>query len=141
LNEFAKTKIIYPNILKAPEFALDGSGYYTNQKCFIIPRRDLFLLGVLNSSVTFFLFRQLLPKLRGDFYEPSYVHFKAFPIATAAAEPHREIEDRVKKILAAKKRDPEADTTELEREIDKIVCKLYGLTEEEIKIVEGRSTS
>jgi hypothetical protein len=29
-----------------------------------------------------------------------------------------------------------ADTTELEREIDEIVYKLYGLTEEEIKIIK-----
>jgi len=43
----------------------------------------------------------------------------------------------VEQILAAKKWDPEADTTTLEREIDQMMYKLYGLTEEEIKIVEG----
>lgn len=31
-----------------------------------------------------------------------------------------------------------ADTSALEREIDRIVYELYGLTEEEITIVEGR---
>ena len=30
-----------------------------------------------------------------------------------------------------------ADTYALERQIDKMVYKLYGLTDEEIKIVEG----
>jgi len=44
----------------------------------------------------------------------------------------------VDRILAAKKKDPEADTTALEAEIDQLVYKLYGLTEEEIAIVEGR---
>ena len=43
----------------------------------------------------------------------------------------------VGQILAAKKWAPEADTTTLEREIDQMMYKLYGLTEEEIKIVEG----
>jgi len=43
----------------------------------------------------------------------------------------------VDRILASKKRDPDSDTTALEREIDQLVYKLYGLTEEEIKIVEG----
>ena len=41
------------------------------------------------------------------------------------------------KILIAKKSDPKADTTALEKEIDQLVYQLYGLTEEEIKIVEG----
>jgi hypothetical protein len=41
------------------------------------------------------------------------------------------------KILIAKKSDPKPDTTPLEKEIDQLVYQLYGLTEEEIKIVEG----
>ena len=51
-------------------------------------------------------------------------------------------QDRVKlvsivdRILSAKKRDPKADTTALEREIDQRVYQLYGLTFEEIAIVE-----
>jgi hypothetical protein len=44
----------------------------------------------------------------------------------------------VGRILAAKKRNPEADTSALEREIDQLVYRLYGLTEEEIDVVEGR---
>lgn len=36
----------------------------------------------------------------------------------------------------AKKSNPQADTTDLEREIDRLVYDLYGLTEDEIKIVE-----
>jgi len=37
-----------------------------------------------------------------------------------------------------KKQNPDANTTALESEIDKLVYQLYGLTEEEIKIVEGK---
>jgi hypothetical protein len=44
----------------------------------------------------------------------------------------------VERILAAKRANPQADTSELEREIDQLVYRLYGLTEEEIRIVEGR---
>jgi len=43
----------------------------------------------------------------------------------------------VSKILTAKKSNPTADTNSLEAEIDRLVYELYGLTEEEIKIVEG----
>jgi type II restriction/modification system DNA methylase subunit YeeA len=40
------------------------------------------------------------------------------------------------KILAEKRLDPTADTSSLEAEIDHMVYELYGLTDEEIKIVE-----
>lgn len=39
--------------------------------------------------------------------------------------------------MSAKQTDPAADVTALEREIDERVYKLYGLTAEEIRIVEG----
>jgi len=45
----------------------------------------------------------------------------------------------VDQILASKRTDPQTDTTALEREIDWLVYQLYGLTEEEIAVVEGKS--
>jgi len=45
----------------------------------------------------------------------------------------------VDQIRAAKKQDPTADTGTLEKEIDQLVYQLYGLTEEERKIVEQNS--
>jgi hypothetical protein len=42
--------------------------------------------------------------------------------------------------LAAKKRNPEADVSALEGEIDQLVYKLYGLTKEEIAVVEGKGS-
>jgi hypothetical protein len=44
-----------------------------------------------------------------------------------------------KKIIAEKRRNPAADTSTLEREIDKQVCAVYDLTPEVIKIVEAPS--
>ena len=132
-DEFENEKIIYPNICKQPEFTFDDLEQYTNQKCFIIPGGSNYLLGILNSKVTFFLFRYILPMLRGDFYEPSYKYFKDFPIVDSSSV---ELEKKVQKILQLKKEIPAADTSSLEAEIDQLVYKLYGLTEEEIKIIE-----
>ena len=42
----------------------------------------------------------------------------------------------VEKVLAAKRTNPAADTSMLEREIDQQVYALYGMTPDEIKIVE-----
>ncbi len=40
-------------------------------------------------------------------------------------------------VLSVKATNPSADTSALESEIDRLVYQLYGLTEEEIRIVEG----
>ncbi|MBC8042085.1 MAG: restriction endonuclease subunit R, partial [Rhizobacter sp.] len=145
--EFEKKKIIYPNICKQPEFAFDVEGLYTNQKCFIISLEDKYLLGVLNSRVSFFLFQQILPKLRGDFYEPSYVYFKDFPIANATQAQRGEIEKLVERMLELKRKaavsggmereQVEAFIKRTDKEIDAAVYGLYELTAEEIKVVEG----
>lgn len=41
----------------------------------------------------------------------------------------------------AKHRDPEANTTVLEREIDRHVYTLYGLTKDDITLIEDRPMS
>ena len=40
--------------------------------------------------------------------------------------------------LIGKRLNPNADTSASEQEIDRLVYKLYNLTDEEIEIVEGR---
>jgi adenine-specific DNA-methyltransferase len=50
----------------------------------------------------------------------------------------RKIESLVDKILAAKKQNKNADTNPWEKEIDLLVYSLYGLGEEETRIIEGR---
>ncbi len=155
-QEFEKSKIIYPNICKKPEFAFDENSLYTNQKCFIISLSDKYLLGILNSAVTFFLFRQILPKLRGNFYEPSYIYFKDFPIRTIDftnsedKSHHDQMVSLVDQMIELHKKcnksslpqeknvlQRQIETTD--RQIDQLVYKLYDLTEEEIKIVESGS--
>jgi adenine-specific DNA-methyltransferase len=132
-DEFEKPKIVYPNICKQPEFTLVEDGAYTNQKCFIITHYTYTLLAILNSRLCNFLFKSILPKLRGDFYEPSYAYFKNFPIVETREEA---LEDTVYEILVSKKRDSQLDTTVLESKIDLMVYHLYGLTYEEVKVID-----
>ena len=133
-DEFAAEKIIYPNILKRPEFTWDGQDHYTNQKCFIISQADKHLLGILNSKLTYFLFESILPKLRGGFFEPSYVYFKNFPIAR---DEDGMIAKLVDEILEIKKQNPKTDTSDLEQQINQLVYQLYDLTEEEMALIEA----
>ncbi|WP_220271559.1 hypothetical protein, partial [Helicobacter equorum] len=49
-----------------------------------------------------------------------------------------EIISLVEQILESKAKDPAKDTKELESKIDFLVYKLYRLTKDEIKIIEGK---
>lgn len=81
LEEFAKPKIIYPNMTKFLPFVYDETGYLTNQKCFIMTGGYLkYLTGVFNSKLWKFAFRNRFPELLGDTYELSKVFFEKIPI-------------------------------------------------------------
>jgi adenine-specific DNA-methyltransferase len=43
------------------------------------------------------------------------------------------------KSMAVKSADSQADASTLEGEIDRLVYELYGLTEDEVKIVDGKA--
>ena len=63
--------------------------------------------------------------------------WKKLPIPDVIPEQQAPIIALVDKILNAKRADLEADVSNLEKEIDKLVYDLYGLTDDEIAIVEG----
>lgn len=96
----------------------------------------LYLLGILNSSLMDFLYKDLVHEENRIFPEVKPIQLFKLPIKVADKKMQSNIEKLVDKILAAKKKNPDSDTNALEAEIDKLVYQLYGLTEEEIKIVE-----
>jgi hypothetical protein len=83
--EFAKPKIIYPEIAKESRFAADFEAkYILNNKCFFIPLFDHFLLSILDSKLTFFYILRICsilgdPAKRGR-AELRSVHLQHLPI-------------------------------------------------------------
>jgi adenine-specific DNA-methyltransferase len=61
-----------------------------------------------------------------------------FPLPKDRQKKQADIAKLVKQILAAKRADPAFDSTQLERQIDQMVYELYGLTPEEVAVVEGK---
>ena len=59
------------------------------------------------------------------------------PIPSIKPAQKASISKLVNQILATKRTNPDADVSDLEKRIDQIVYLLYGLTPEEIAIVEG----
>ena len=95
------------------------------------------MLGLLNSSLFFTYAKKVFVEKQGGWFEVQPDGLEAFPISTPSPENLNAVERLVDRILAAKQRDAKADVSALERAIDELVYGLYGLTPDEIKIVEG----
>ena len=139
-DDFKKEKVVWIELTDSGRFALCNEEIYLlNSAYFLLPPSGIeskFLLGVLNSStIRFYL--NLIAETSGmgtSRWINNYV--RRFPIPEAACEQQALIISFVNQILATKRTNPEADVSELENEIDQIVYLLYGLTREEIAIVE-----
>ncbi len=93
-----------------------------------------YLLAVMNSkNANGFL--QAIRRSNTDLYPDDW---KRLLIPDVPLEKQQPIVAMVDQILAAKKENPKADTSALEKQIDEMVYALYNLTPEEIAIVEGK---
>ncbi|HEH6084453.1 TPA: Eco57I restriction-modification methylase domain-containing protein [Campylobacter jejuni] len=146
-QEFEKEKIVYPNMNKEFIAFFDNEFFLLNQKCFILSHQSnnkkelLYLTALLNSNVNFYYFKQIGAKLGASGYEMSKIFVEKLPIPKINSKNQKladELINLVDEILKAKEQNKNANTQELENKINSIVYKLYNLTEEEIKIIEGK---
>jgi hypothetical protein len=135
-DEFEKTKIVWPETSSDNQFCYVDEGIYLNKTSFFIPKKDDFLLGLLNSNLAKFYFGSIVSKMRGGYFSMSKAYVETLPIVYSK-DLAKDISKIIEQILSLKKKDPATKTSALETEIDQLVYKLYNLTEEEIKIVEG----
>ncbi|EDI8426775.1 class I SAM-dependent DNA methyltransferase [Campylobacter coli] len=146
-QEFEREKIVYPNMNKEFIAFFDNEFFLLNQKCFILSHQSnnkkelLYLTALLNSNVNFYYFKQIGAKLGASGYEMSKIFVEKLPIPKINSKNQKladELINLVDEILKAKEQNKNANTQELENKINSIVYKLYNLTEEEIKIIEGK---
>jgi len=111
-----------------------------NSAYFLLPPPKInikYLIGVLNSKLIHF-YLGIIAETSGmgvSRWINNYV--KEFPIANPTDNKQAQIINLADRIIAAKRENHAADTSELEKQIDQLVYKLYGLAEEEIKVVEN----
>lgn len=96
-----------------------------------------FVLGILNSKLGAHIYEKLICETGKVFAQVKLTFLRRFPIKIASRSNQLKVVQLVDKILAAKQRDAEADTSALEQEIDKLVYALYGLTPDEIALIEA----
>lgn len=159
---FDHPKIVYPDIAKESRFAFDSEGLFFGNTVYFIPAKDFYLLAILNSKLIFSFFKRIASVL-GDADKGGRLRWfaqdvKKIPIRQidfgnlAEKSAHDEIVRLVEKMLALQKerqtvrpeddfdraRNLDREIEHIDKEIDQRVYALYGLNEEEIKIVEGK---
>jgi hypothetical protein len=156
----AKRKLLTRQIGRHPGFGFDGVGYHCLNTIFMVTLTEAtevnpsFLLGVLNSKLLrtlwvgrFYDQRQTFPKIKGTYLKELPIAVPDFSKPADKAR-HDKLVSLVDKMLGlmpklrAAPLDSEKATlqnavTATDRQIDALVYELYGLTAEEIQLVEG----
>ena len=145
LTVIKEEKIFTPDIAPLPRFSYDENGEYSFTGGAaggygIIPKEKSDfkpLMAILNSKVAFWFISKISTQMRGGWYSFESKYIKYIPIPDISNFLKNKINSSVEEILRLKKEAPKTDTSSLEAEIDQLVYELYGLTDEEIGIVEG----
>ena len=95
-----------------------------------------YLTGVLNSKLVAFWLRKR-GKMQGENYQVDKEPLMNIPLPAATIDEQNIIAECVSSIIESKKSDSFTEISALESKIDNLVYQLYGLTEEDINIVEG----
>jgi adenine-specific DNA-methyltransferase len=95
------------------------------------------VLAIISSKLMSFYFRYKNGEFDILFPKIKLQHFKLFPINVKTNDYSVQLEVIIDQIQDARKTNVNEDTLALESEIDQLVYQLYGLTDEEIKIVEN----
>jgi adenine-specific DNA-methyltransferase len=139
-KDFDKPKIVWGELSDHPKFAYDEEGIYPEATLFFMVGKNLkYLLAILNSKLGEWYFNQISTTSGMGTNRWKKYKIEQLPIKDIGEKERKPIEALVEKILTQKKKDPSADTSALEGEIDKAVYKLYNLTPDEVKIIEGRN--
>jgi hypothetical protein len=96
-----------------------------------------YLLSILNSKlISFIKTKASTTAKKDDFTQLTLNDIRELRVPIPSEQKKYLIENLVSQILASKKSNPATDAISLEKEIDRLVYELYGLTDDEIRIVE-----
>jgi hypothetical protein len=154
---FQKPKIIVPDYDKAPSYTFDSNEHFYKTGYGVIlqdERASLhYVLGLLASPLLFRYLISIGTSLRGGFFRFWTQYIEQLPIRTIDfsdpedAARHEKVVGLVGRMLELHEKLAEAkierertvighQVSATDRQIDNLVYELYGLTDEEVKIVE-----
>ncbi|RDU63554.1 TaqI-like C-terminal specificity domain-containing protein [Helicobacter sp. MIT 14-3879] len=137
-------KILYPCIMASePCFVYEKNGFFAPAPANIITGKEnemKYLTGLLNSQCVYFAMRRFYMGggIEGELKTNNLLKLPIPQITKSNQKIVDKIITLVDKILESKAKDSTTNTSKLESKIDILVYELYNLTNEEIKIIEGK---
>ena len=135
LEQTGRSYVINGEVVKARKktsgkwFETQDSIAYWNQKCFIITGKHIaYLTAFLNSSIFKYCFRNAFPELQGGTRELSKVFFDKISVLQVDDETNERFIALVEDIQAAY-------TPQKAKAIDALLFEVYGLSEEDKKVI------
>jgi len=132
-QEFEQPKIVLGIFMNKPTFAFDKQNFFINNALHLIAGADEYVTAILNSSASWWFLRRICTDLQNGYLQAYKEKLEQIPIPNASSVDRETISALVQKCLDAKGQ----NVAEWEAEINDRVAHLYGLTPEEIKIIEG----
>ncbi|HAN0714544.1 TPA: class I SAM-dependent DNA methyltransferase [Campylobacter coli] len=126
-----------------PKFSYVDFDCYVSATFYVIKTQRInvkYLTTILNSKLIAFWLKHK-GKMQGNNYQIDKEPLLNIPIVTINSKNQKiadELINLVDEILKVKEQDKNANTQELENKINSLTYKLYNLTEEEIKNIEGK---
>lgn len=154
IESFLVEKIVTPELSECNRFMIAPANmFYGDTVCGIRIKEHLndhidvkFLLSLLNSQLIEWYYKKTTVPKAGGFFIYKVMFLKNIPIKINSYTEQKPFIALINKILSITKGDDYLQNTakqsqvkEYEKQIDQMVYELYGLTEEEIKIVEGET--
>ena len=134
-EDFSRQKIVWGNLCLNAQFAFAEEGVFVNAPSTMIVPGSKYLLGILNSKISDFFIRNLGVVRNGGYFEYKPMFVSQLPVPQCDGEISIKIEALVTEILGAIGQG--LDVFDLEATLNRIIFKLYDLTEEEISFIEN----
>lgn len=99
-DDFDKPKVMYQEIMFHPGYMLDVEGRLANNKVFMLPTDDLYLLGVLNSPLLWWHNYRFLPHMKDEAVTPLAIKMQELPIAKPSTAVRTKVESAVARLIA-----------------------------------------
>jgi hypothetical protein len=96
---FERPKLTYQEIQSYSAFGYDHDGYFANNKVFILPTGDLYLLATLNSPLIWWYNWRVLPHMINDAVSPTGVLMEVLPIARPSDSAHAEVKSAGERLI------------------------------------------
>ncbi len=149
MDDFTKEKIIWLELTNENKFAYSNKEDYLLAGAFLMVGESLkYLLAFLNSKLCLFYFSLICNSSGMATIQWKKFALEKVPIMKLSDEGQKPFIDIVNTILSLTQDEKflsnptkQAKVKELERQIDLMIYELYGLTEEEIAVVEGFAES